>query len=114
MITLIDNARDAMPTGGTLSIATENVTLALDYPAIADDVPPGSYVKVTIADTGTGMAPEVLDRAFEPFYTTKEVGKGSGLGLSQLYGFVRQSGGTVKIASDVGPRPAGSTYLPKP
>ncbi len=113
ILNLVVNARDAMSTGGTLSIATENVTLALDYPAIADDVPPGSYVKVTIADTGTGMAPEVLDRAFEPFYTTKEVGKGSGLGLSQLYGFVRQSGGTVKIASEVGRGTTVSIYLPK-
>jgi signal transduction histidine kinase/ActR/RegA family two-component response regulator len=113
MLNLIVNARDAMPTGGTLNIATENVVLALDYPAIADDVPPGPYVKVTIADSGTGMPPEILEHAFEPFYTTKEVGKGSGLGLSQLYGFVRQSGGTVKIASQVGSGTTVTIYLPK-
>jgi signal transduction histidine kinase len=113
MLNLIVNARDAMPTGGTLTITTENVTLAVDYPAIADDVPPGPYVKVTIADTGTGMPPEILEHAFEPFYTTKEVGKGSGLGLSQLYGFVRQSGGTVKITSQVGSGTTVTIYLPK-
>jgi signal transduction histidine kinase len=113
ILNLIVNARDAMPSGGTLSIATENVVLALDYPAIADDVPPGSYIKVTVADTGTGMPPEILEHAFEPFYTTKEVGKGSGLGLSQLYGFVRQSGGTVKIDSEVGSGTTVSIYLPK-
>ena len=113
ILNLIVNARDAMPTGGTLSIATQNVTLAAGDPTTDDDIAPGPFVMITIADTGTGMAPDVLERAFEPFYTTKEVGKGSGLGLSQLYGFVRQSGGTVKIASEIGKGTAVTVYLPK-
>jgi PAS domain S-box-containing protein len=113
VLNLIVNARDAMPNGGTLTITTQNVTLAPSDPTIAEDVAPGPFVMVTVADTGTGMAPEILERAFEPFYTTKEVGKGSGLGLSQLYGFVRQSGGTVKITSNVGSGTAVTIYLPK-
>jgi signal transduction histidine kinase len=113
ILNLIVNARDAMPDGGTLTITTQNVTLAAGDPTIDDDVAPGAFVMVTVADTGIGMAPEILERAFEPFYTTKEVGKGSGLGLSQLYGFARQSGGTVKIASNVGCGTAVTIYLPK-
>jgi signal transduction histidine kinase len=113
MLNLIVNARDAMPTGGTLSITTRNVVIAADDPAFVDDVAPGQYVMVTIADTGVGMNPETLERAFEPFYTTKEVGKGSGLGLSQLYGFVRQSGGTARIASTVAGGTTVTVYLPK-
>jgi nitrogen-specific signal transduction histidine kinase len=113
ILNLIVNARDAMPAGGTLSIATQNVTLAAGDQTTDDDIAPGPFVMITIADTGTGMAPDVLERAFEPFYTTKEVGKGSGLGLSQLYGFVRQSGGTVKIASEIGKGTAVTVYLPK-
>ncbi len=112
ILNLIVNARDAMPAGGTLSVATQNVTLAAGDVATDDDIAPGPYVMVTVADTGTGMTPEILERAFEPFYTTKEVGKGSGLGLSQLYGFVRQSGGTVKIASKVGSGTTVTIYLP--
>jgi signal transduction histidine kinase len=113
MLNLVVNARDAMPTGGTLSITTRNVVIAADDPAFVDDVAPGQYVMVTIADTGVGMNPETLERAFEPFYTTKEVGKGSGLGLSQLYGFVRQSGGTARIASTVAGGTTVTVYLPK-
>jgi signal transduction histidine kinase len=113
MLNLIVNARDAMPTGGTLSITTRNVVIAADDPAFVDDVAPGQYVMVTVADTGVGMNPETLERAFEPFYTTKEVGKGSGLGLSQLYGFVRQSGGTARIASTVAGGTTVTVYLPK-
>src|SRR5260221_8931075 len=112
ILNLIVNARDAMPAGGTLSVATQNVTLAAGDVATDDDIAPGPYVMVTVADTGTGMTPEILERAFGPFYTTKEVGKGSGLGLSQLYGFVRQSGGTVKIASKVGSGTTVTIYLP--
>jgi signal transduction histidine kinase len=113
MLNLIVNARDAMPTGGTLSITTRNIAIAADDPAFADDIAPGQYVVVAIADTGIGMKPETLERAFEPFYTTKEVGKGSGLGLSQLYGFVRQSGGTARIASKIGGGTTVTIYLPK-
>jgi signal transduction histidine kinase/CheY-like chemotaxis protein len=114
ILNLIVNARDAMPTGGALSIETHNVTLAAaDLTTDDDAIAPGRFVMVTIADTGTGMPPEILDRVFEPFYTTKETGKGSGLGLSQLYGFVRQSGGTIKIASKVGSGTVVRIYLPK-
>ena len=112
MLNLIVNARDAMPTGGSLSIATQNIVIAAGDAAFADDVAPGQFVMISISDTGTGMSPEILERAFEPFYTTKEVGKGSGLGLSQLYGFVRQSGGTVKIVSKIGGGTTVTIYLP--
>ncbi|MBJ6124211.1 hybrid sensor histidine kinase/response regulator [Microvirga splendida] len=98
LLNLIVNARDAMPSGGSLRIATGNVTVGENDPALAD-LKPGPYVSVTVTDTGSGMAPEVLDRVFEPFFTTKEIGKGTGLGLSQVYGFVTQSGGHVKVDS---------------
>jgi signal transduction histidine kinase len=113
ILNLIVNARDAMPSGGTLSIATQNVTLAAGDLPTDESVVPGPFVMVSIADTGIGMPPEVLEHVFEPFYTTKEIGKGSGLGLSQLYGFIRQSGGTVKIASKVGGGTVVTIYLPK-
>ncbi|MBD2747237.1 PAS domain S-box protein [Microvirga sp. BT688] len=98
LLNLIVNARDAMPDGGSLRIATGNVTIAESEHAAAE-LEPGPYVSVTVADTGSGMAPEILDRVFEPFFTTKEIGKGTGLGLSQVYGFVTQSGGHVKVDS---------------
>ena len=91
------NARDAMPDGGTLTFSSRKRRI-IDDP----DLDPGTYIELSIADTGTGMSPEVLARAFEPFFTTKEVGKGTGLGLSMVYGMARQSGGTVKIDSEVG------------
>ncbi len=113
MLNLIVNARDAMPSGGQLSIETKNVVIAADDPTIGDDITPGQFVMISISDTGTGMPPETIERAFEPFFTTKEVGKGSGLGLSQLYGFVRQSGGTVKIESKMGSGTTVAVYLPR-
>ena len=109
LLNLVVNARDAMPDGGRICIETANVELAeRDVNGLAA----GSYVKVTVADTGTGMSPETAQRAFEPFYTTKEVGKGTGLGLSQVYGFIKQSGGEVKIRTAPGEGTAIAIYLP--
>ena len=112
ILNLAINARDAMPKGGSLTIVTENN--ALDDNAAADlgEVAPGRYVSVTMTDTGTGMTPEILSRVFDPIFTTKEVGKGSGLGLSQVYGFARQSAGHITLQSDVGKGTAVRLYLP--
>jgi PAS domain S-box-containing protein len=101
LLNLAINARDAMPNGGTVTIATSN--LVLDAPqALIRDVAPGDYVCVTVSDTGTGMPPDVQARAFDPFFTTKPIGQGTGLGLSMIYGFVRQSQGSVRIDSAPG------------
>jgi PAS domain S-box-containing protein len=99
IINLAVNARDAMPEGGKLTIETANVYLDSDYARRNPGVTPGQYVLIEVSDTGTGMEADVADRAFEPFFTTKEVDEGSGLGLSMIYGFARQSGGHVKIFS---------------
>ncbi|MGB2971065.1 MAG: PAS-domain containing protein [Candidatus Competibacter sp.] len=107
------NARDAMPDGGLLRIEAENVTLDTAYASRYPDVVPGDYVRFTIADTGAGMAPEVLEQAFEPFFTTKGVGAGTGLGLSMVYGFVQQSGGQVRIRSQLGGGTTVELYLPR-
>jgi PAS domain S-box-containing protein len=109
LLNLVVNARDAMPLGGRLSIATANVSLREHE---AGSLPGGEYVKVTVSDTGTGMSPETQVRAFEPFYTTKEVGKGTGLGLSQVYGFIKQSGGDIVIDSEPGEGTTIAIYLP--
>ncbi len=114
VLNLAINARDAMPDGGTLKIECRNLTvdehLAKAYPDLAH----GDYVVVSVTDTGTGIAPENIERVFEPFFTTKGVGLGSGLGLSMVYGTMRQSGGTVKIYSEVGQGTTISLYLPRP
>jgi len=109
LLNLVVNARDAMPEGGRLAIATSNVVADGTRPT---GLAPGEYVRVTVKDTGTGMPPDVVARAFEPFFTTKEVGKGTGLGLSQVYGFIKQSGGDVAIDSVPGEGTTISIYLP--
>jgi signal transduction histidine kinase/ActR/RegA family two-component response regulator len=111
ILNLAINARDAMPLGGRLLIETRNVK-ASDLDGSLD-LAPGDYVRLSVADTGTGMSEEVLARACEPFYTTKEAGKGSGLGLSQVYGFARQSGGGLRIRSTVGQGTTVEVYLPR-
>ncbi|MEE1925348.1 PAS domain-containing protein [Pseudomonas sp. 148P] len=101
LLNLCINARDAMPDGGWLTISTEERLLQRDDLADFDDLQPGRYAVVAVSDTGTGMRPDVLARAFEPFFTTKPAGQGTGLGLSQIYGFMRQSGGLVQIDTQV-------------
>jgi len=109
LLNLALNGRDAMPDGGVLEIATENVV----FDEGAAGLPPGSYVRLSVRDTGSGMSPEVRDRVFEPFFTTKEIGKGTGLGLSMVYGFVRQSGGHATVESAPGAGTTVALYLPK-
>ena len=111
IVNLALNARDAMPSGGRLSIAAENCPMGM--PGRPPDLAPGDYVVVAVADTGTGMSDDVKARAIEPFFTTKEVGKGSGLGLSQVYGFALQSSGTVHIDSEPGRGTTVRIYLPR-
>ncbi len=107
------NARDAMPRGGRLTISSSNTQLEADYAAENPEVSPGEYVVLEVTDTGTGMPPEVVRRAFEPFYTTKAIGNGTGLGLSMVFGFVKQSGGHVKVYSEVGVGTVVRIYLPR-
>lgn len=112
IINLCINARDAMPEGGKLTIETANRWID-ERAARQHDLPVGQYVSVCVTDTGTGMAPDVIERAFEPFFTTKPIGDGTGLGLSMIYGFARQSGGQVRIYSEVGQGTTMCIYLPR-
>ncbi|GKQ53550.1 response regulator [Bradyrhizobium sp. Ce-3] len=112
ILNLAVNARDAMPDGGELTIATENIDLTRDESDEADGEE-RPHVKISVADTGTGMAPEVLSHVFEPFFTTKPDGRGTGLGLSQIYGFVKQSGGYVRLASELNVGTRVDIFLPK-
>jgi PAS domain S-box-containing protein len=112
ILNLALNAQDAMPTGGHLTIATADAVLDERYRDEHPEVLPGEYVMVSVTDDGSGMPPDVLERVFEPFYTTKDVGKGSGLGLSMVYGFVKQSNGHVSIYSEPGLGTTVRLYLP--
>ncbi|MFM6828967.1 MAG: PAS domain-containing protein [Novosphingobium sp.] len=112
ILNLCINARDAMPDGGRITIETANKWL--DSKAASErELPPGQYVSLCVTDTGTGMAPDIIERVFDPFFTTKPLGEGTGLGLSMIYGFARQSGGQVRIYSEVGEGTTMCLYLPR-
>jgi len=112
LVNMAINARDAMPDGGKLLLETRRITLDPAYAAASPGLVPGTYIMIAVSDTGAGMPAEVRDRAFEPFFTTKEAGKGSGLGLSMVYGFVKQSGGHVNIYSEEDRGTTIRLYLP--
>ena len=113
ILNLAINARDAMDGQGRLTIELGNAMLDDDYARTHEEVEPGQYVMLAVTDTGSGIAPEILDQVFEPFFSTKAEGKGSGLGLSMVYGFVKQSGGHIKIYSEVGHGTTIKLYLPR-
>ena len=113
ILNLAINGRDAMQDGGRLTIETGNTSIDDSHGARNEDVAPGQYALVSVSDTGSGMSPETMARVFEPFFTTKEVGKGTGLGLAMVYGFVKQSGGHVRIHSQLGQGTTFKIYLPR-
>lgn len=113
LLNLVNNARDSMGSGGRLTVETGDAFLDEDYVAAYDDLSPGPYVLIAVSDTGTGIPQDVIDCVFEPFFTTKEEGQGSGLGLSMTYGFVKQSGGHLRIYSEEGAGTSVKMYLPR-
>jgi PAS domain S-box-containing protein len=113
ILNLAINARDAMPNGGKLTVETQSAYLDRFYAEKNPDVVPGQYVLVAVSDSGTGMAPELLEKVFQPFFTTKAAGKGSGLGLSMVYGFIKQSGGHIQVYSEVGHGTSIKMYIPR-
>lgn len=113
LLNLTINARDAMPQGGKLIIQTSNEHLENAHEAKLRDVMPGDYICISVCDNGVGMSPEVMSRAFDPFFTTKPIGQGTGLGLSMIYGFTRQSGGYARIQSEVAKGTTVKLYLPR-
>jgi signal transduction histidine kinase len=113
IVNLAVNARDAMPDGGALTIRTGNLKLDRPLPATGETIPPGVYVQIEVIDTGTGIPPDIIDRIFEPFFSTKRVGAGTGLGLATVYGIVKQSGGYLALDSIVGKGSDFRIYLPR-
>ncbi|MCA1967717.1 MAG: response regulator, partial [Rhizobium sp.] len=113
LINLCVNARDAMPDGGTITVTTRNISSAEAAAFNYRGLPEEEFVLVEVADTGTGIAPEIMDKIFEPFFTTKDVGKGTGLGLAMVYGIVKQSGGYIYPVSEVGHGTKFSIFLPR-
>ena len=112
LLNLCINARDAMPEGGKLTIETANKWMD-ERAARERDLAPGQYISLCVTDTGAGMSPDVVARAFDPFFTTKPLGQGTGLGLSMIYGFVRQSGGQVRVYSEMGKGTTMCLYFPR-
>jgi signal transduction histidine kinase len=113
ILNLALNARDAMPNGGKLTLETRNVVLDENYAGMNTEVSPGNYIMIAVSDTGAGIPGSLLDKVFEPFFTTKDTGKGSGLGLSMVYGFVKQSDGHIKIYSEEGHGTTVKLYVPQ-
>ena len=113
ILNLCVNGRDAMPDGGKITLETMNAHLDDTYAASHAEVRSGQYVAIAVTDSGTGMTPDVMSRAFDPFFTTKKPGQGTGLGLSQVYGFAKQSGGHVKLYSEIGQGTTVKLYLPR-
>ncbi|MFC6478989.1 response regulator [Pseudomonas asuensis] len=106
------NARDAMPNGGTIDISTSSIHLNEDHGPEMDGLKAGDYIKLSIKDTGTGMTPDVQAKVFDPFFTTKPIGQGTGLGLSMVYGYIKQSKGHIRIISEPGKGTEVCLYLP--
>jgi signal transduction histidine kinase len=113
MLSLANNGRDAMPRGGTIMIETRNVCIEKSAIADVNAVPAGEYVSITVRDNGTGMTPEVLAKIFDPYFTTKETGFGIGLGLSQVYGFMKQSNGHIDVTSSPGRGTSVTLFFPR-